>query len=877
MTVKIKLRNGRVLEARSLEGDLFEAELATGKLKIYALSDLLSVETADLQPEEVITNKEDKMTIYHYLHDATFGTGENQTSAIVRMVTTTLPTHIVERYEQSKTERRVVNGIFALNTGTWQFTLLENTLIKSGDKFTLMIMSNNDVMQLEETVLDDFINRSNFAYGNASYSFFFRVQGQTNFGMEKLGISIEMAKKSAKRLQELFRQSEMSLMLKGDDEMDSISIAFPELAGDVKFYDGKTYIRKSLALRCIKDITNVKRRARLHRAIVDGKLVQVVIRIMTPAGLFKGDAIICPNKQLSADVVTHPENLKAELTTEDYIFITMWEHAPMHMAVWDDQSAVNFGHALSEQAHVSDIYRLVNIIRKNIAEGTLPEWLLLGEDDHNDDGIPDMEKLSDTINRSWIRWQFHGFDVRAAQNLTFMALGGIIKRMDGVKINGFYKKMWVPMTNAALLTINTWESATRMGDFTFPGRNKDVCFYDPRVGFIMSGRRFVETYHLHGGWDLDDSMKVIRVRVFCSDPEILKLHLGKTVPATSVYFSNEKDAREMVLLVRSPNGPGEWSIEECDTSTLPIPEDMRHEDLTVVDIAKMPLPQDLLLNKVTVRGIPTSTEYSNKEMTRDDAVEMIKAQVTNPGVGRFCNAMMVWSAGNKGYPSSMLGKMEDIVDTCQQGFDSSAFAAIAVEHNGIMEQVIASGQNVDTALAFTRVNNTHRAKLNMAEGRFTRVQKAYKFAIDTIKNELQMHTLQMRGVDPTVLAVKNMRFGGELFVWAQQFHAHYNKMFSVVDSMFNAAGETHPFRKMQIQNNHKLAMEEIVSQMVSKMDEYDDDNRILALWKFCVSPTKEAPLGLSDRMIFQPNANGERSMMDLLIQALINNNLVPSS
>lgn len=872
MSVSIKLRNGRVLEARSLEGDLFEATLASGKTKIYALTDLLSVDAEDLNQEEVITNKEDKMTIHHYLQQFAFGKEDKKFNAIVRMVTTELPASVTERYAVSAANKRVEGGVFALNTGTWQFGLLENTLIKSGDNFTLMIMSNEDVQKLDVLEMEGLINRSNFAYANASYTFFFRVNGQTNFGLEKLGISIEMAKKSAKRLQELFRQSEMCLMLKGD-EMDSIDFAFPELAGDEKFYDGKTYIRKSLALRLAYNISNDKRRHSVIRSIKNGHLVQVVIRIMTPNGLLKGDAIIVPDNQLSAHVVSHLENVKSEMLTDDYIFITMWEHAPVHMAVWDDQSAVNFGHALSEQAHVSDIFRMVNVIRKNIADDKLPEWLIMGESSHNDDGTLNMEQLSDTINKSWIRWQAHDLPVRAAQNLMYMALGGVVKRMDGVKINGFYKKMWVPMTNAVLLTINTWESATRMGGISFGARDKDTCFFDPRAGFVMSGRRFVETYNLHGGWDLDDSMKVVRVKVFCSDPSILKLHLGKTVPATSPYVSNQKDAREMVLLVRSPNGPGEWSIEECDTSTLPIPEDLRHEDLTVVDLAKMPLPQDLLAASVSVAGMPTSTNYSREEMTRDDATSMIAAQVNNPGVGRFCNAMMVWAATNPGFPGHMLSFMEDVVDTCQQGFDATAFAAIAVEHDNIMEQVIDSGKPVDTALAFTRTSNLHRNDLRMTEGRFTRVQKAYRLAINTIKNDLQMHTLQMRAATPIVKAVQQMRFGADAFRWAENFYISNTRKFGIVDNMFNAHGETHPFKKMQIQYNHKIAMEEIVASMVAELQGVDQIN-ILALWKYCTAITKTAPLGLSDRLIFQPNASGQLSVMDLLIEAIKDHGLL---
>ena len=881
MSVIIKLRNGRELDARPLDNDLFEATLASGKVKTYALADLVSVTTK--KEAIVIANKEAQMTshIHHYLHEVPFDGTDGKFTTIVRMGTTTLPTtgvpvSVAERYMLSVASKKVEQGIYAINTGAWRFWLLEKTLVEAGIGFTFMAVEKAAINQMTDEQLNKLIDKSTFCYANADYSFFLRIDGEEDFGLSKMGISIDFAKKSAKRLQELLRQSEMYLMLKGD-EMDSVSIAFPEVAGDVEFYDGKTYIRKSLALKMAMNVCDPIRRRKLMDEIASGKLVQVTLRIMTPAGLFKGDAIIVPNKQISADVVTHDENLKCEMTTEDYMFFDMWEHSTFHMAVWDDQSSINFDAALPESAQSGDLFRLVINMRKIIDENTLPEWLLLGEDAHHDDGVPSVERLSTTVNKSWYRWQERGLGIWAAGNLTRMALSGVVNRMTASeKMNGFYKKTWIPMTNAALLTINTWESATRLGGFSFPNQTKERAFYDPRVGFILSGMRFKETYNYHGGWDLDDSMKVIIVKVWCSDSEILKQHLGKTIPAHVPYSGTKENAREMVLLVRSPNGPGEWSIEECDIASLPIPEDLRHDDVTVVDIAKMPLPQDLLLTNTIMAGMPTSTVYSKQEMTREDSKVMISAQRENPGIGRFCNAIMVWASANNGFPTNMLTNMETLIDTCQQGFDLAAFQAIEQEHISIMEQVAFAGNPIDTCLAMTRVNSKQRRHLSLTKGRFTRVHAQYEMAIQMITDELIMHTMQRRAVDPTVMAVKAMQFPAEATPWCTNFLRTYSDKLNQADAAFDAKNEKNAFRKMQVQYNHKLAMEAVVDEMVAEIDAFEEraNPRILSLWKHIVSPipgkdTEQGRLGYYDRIIFQPNKLGARSLMDVLIDALI--------
>lgn len=880
-TVRIQLKNNHWYDAVVLPGNLYQATLPSGRVKTYAQSDVKEIILANEEDNTnmVITNKEDSMIttnpIQHYLYKAAFTTVENTVGEfIVRVVTNMMPEALSGDYNESIETKNVVNKVFAIQSGTWVHHLLIERLHKLGIEFKVRILSNKDFGLINEPTRALFINNCNFMFANADYSFFVDIKDYDEYGLDFMGLHINHSKKAAKRLQELIRQVEMFKY----NERESFDIGFKDfgMEGDfVKFFDGKSYIRKSFALQMAENIINPKRRDHVKFMIAAGAMNHVTLRILTPKGLIKGDAVIVKDGYINHDVVTHPDNLKSELKTNGWSFACIWEHGMVHNAVWDVQSEINFSHALTAQHHRGDILRIVKSVQDSLATGTLPSWLMLDEDAHNEDGTVNMEQLSDSISKSWVRWQANGLDVRAAQNLTYMSINGIINRMtksetvkDG-KGGFFYKKMWTPMSNAVLLTVNTWESAHYMGGFDFEHRNRNVCFYDKRVGFIISGNRFVQTYNLHGGWDLDDSVKVIVVKVFCSDPHVLVKHLGKTVQETYIPGTRET-AKEMVLLVRSPNGPGEWSIEDCDIDSLPIAEELRTADLPVVDIAQMPLPQDILLRHVEMSGMPTGMSFTNKSMTRDDSRVMIEAQLNNPGVGRFCNSMMVWASVADGFPCQMLAPMETIVDTVQQEHDAEKFESIELETANIFAQVIQTRESVDNYIAFTRMPHKARRYVSTHNGQFTETHKVYLQSIETIRESIMNHTLQMRAADPVVTFIRNHGVDNETHQEAVKFLALATTRISAIDRSFKADKMDSPFYKISMQAAKSAAMHELVSKMVAHVDAMENPDRfILTLWHNILTPTQRAPYGSSDRVIFQPNAVGERSLMDVLIEALV--------
>jgi hypothetical protein len=885
MSVQVKLRNGRIMDAVQVEDEMFEVELASGKINIYHISQLLAVVYEASHSEDNTLTKEESITmkkpIYHYLLQHKVG----EDYVTMRFVTNVLPVAHAEDYLMSLSTRRASKDIMALTTGTYRFTLIEELLIEKDHDFTLMVISNSDLAKYDSNKVEEFCTRSVFAHANADYSFFLKVPGYS-WGLDALGLTLDMKKKSAKRAQELYRLTELSKHFTATAYHPNIELLDMEDTNEI-LWDGMSYMRESLAVEIARSIPDRARRGRVIRDIKAGRMVRFTFRVMTCNGLIKGDVIVVPDGQIKGDITTHISNLKSELRTDGYMHITMWEHSTHHLAVWDDQSTINFGKAMPESKHMSDLHRLFTIAKNSLENGELPQFLLIGESKRDNDGVPDMGKLSADLSKQWIQWQLAGGDVRSLQNLVIMALGGLVNRMKTEIVYtqktlgmNFHKKMWIPMTNAILAAVVTYESATQMGGFDFLDRDPDTVFFDDRVGMVIPGKRFIETFDAHGTWDLDDTAKFIWIKLWASGN--IDHHRGVTIPADMFVPSNKEDAVDALLVVRSPNGPGEYSIEIPDLDGMfPDPDLVDLDQVVSVDMSVMPLTQEMLMSDVDVTGLPVSTVYSGTDVTLLDSISMIQAQINNPGVGRFCNAMMAWAAvKGPSFPKVMAEVMGNIVDTVQQGFDIAGFTAIAEESARIMETLITEMDadpklRIDKAVLATRVNDpVYQEELigRTREGRLTNVQKEYAVVINKIINELKNVSLQWRRETDLVKELRHISFGEDIKPWSQQFYSKFTGEMKLAEDRFKAeVNSKNPFISSQGLYMKKLAMEAVVADMVGvfmAMDESERYRHVVGFMKWInlADHGKAEALGKHDRLLCQPGAG--MSVMHILIEGL---------
>jgi len=832
------------------------------------------------QEEKEELEVDDTSFIYHFLMEKNEG-------AVVTMprIITNIPQESERvRYQTSVVTKRPTDGLLALNTGTWDFHFLHWQLVMRGLKFRIMVLPNKapagtgtgGMQDLDPEVIMKYHSRSTFSYANDAHTFFIRIEG-AEWGLAPMGLIDCDVPKLAKRFAEICRLSEFGYY----KQISDIKMVARVPIGDVEFYDGMNYVSLKFALKLTKLIADEKRRNRVRRDLIAGHISRFNIRVLTPLGLIKGDCIVVDG--LAYDIVYHPENLKSELKTDGWCLATMTRHNPYHIAVWDTQTWVNNRNVLPLAKQIKDLDNTIQDLVDSFNAGEVPDWLMLGEELHDDSGLPDYERLSQLMDKQYIRWQAHGFDIRAAQNLVFMATNGLIKRMERnlkTKPIRYYKKTWTRMSNAFLAGVITRESLIHMGNVDMKGTSPYL-YHDMRYGLVMNGARFRDTYSLHGGWDLDDTVKVILIKIWSSDPNRTRMMLesGALDPRCPVR-NNQEEATPVAFLVRSPNGPGEYSIEALDPENwMDMPWHAFDEELIpVIDLVNIPDPQTELVKGITITGIPTSLVHTGKPITREQGLEMIEAQRYNPGIGAICNCLMNWvMTMGTSFPPRMLALLEQMVDTTQQLRDPVSFQAITEEVNNLyqqmVDQVVAGDLRVDGLLAIAHPipeEFAEQMRSYMVPGRFSRFNNYFGFKVDYLKKEVLLKSMQMRHPLPLVNWTRALNVSNESKAWAKNFNWRYNAELKMNQTIWTHRDEEkNPFARMHFEMMRSAANKATVAKAVAELREFGGNTtykKVLALWNHIVSVSPGHPYGVHDRVIFQPGE--DESVMHVLIEAL---------
>jgi len=791
-----------------------------------------------------------------------------------------------------------VQDIFAVQTGDFTYSLLENKLTKRGIKFRLGVVSNKDLSELvikhELFSLNDMISKCRFAWANASYTFFLEVEDSkeaSSFDLSDLGLEVYDFKKTSKRLQEVTRITQMH----ASGSMDKLNYRMLEdLPGEELAYDGPVFVSDSFAVRsCFKMADGPAKRK--HIAMINrGKIGPMIGRILMDQGEVKGLVHVVPRQQLGADVVFHKSALKRELRTDDGRWhYTAFKHKNLHTAMWDMQTMFN-NHTwlMTKEQFTLDMQSIVTDFNKSVENGQLPDWIIHQETDgHKDDSAPQVEHVTSSWKKSYIRWQQAGFDVTASSNLVYMAFGSLLNQMrSALKRNTW----WVPISNAFTATVTTFDALEVMGNFELPQHKRDIVFFDERFGCIVPTKRFIETADLHDTWDQDgDQAKFIRIKLWSSSPVMTldgynhqELRETFVIPADLVVPSTPEEAIDMCVVIRSPNGPGGYSIERFDAETMPwlrVAEDR----IQVIDLANAPAAMSTLLAASECGRINSSTTYSKELFNRDHALNMILAQMNNPGVGRYANLIMVWAATfGPSYPDKLPAIGNDVIDCVQQTADLGAFAQLQGDYSemaeSIAQAIIDSGCGIDRYVLETRFpalsDETRQMLADIAvDGQFTEMYNAYNQTITKVQNIASKGSFDLRLTSDTRNKVYNAipAMRESTSVWCRGIWSKYERELSKVDGKYSDLSKnTNRFVKMSAVAQRAEEISTIVGALLDEVKATSHPELYaLAIYRWIIDPElTRSKYGVSDRIIFQNGADGQETIMDLIVTAIKNLN-----
>ena len=887
------------------------------------------IETTQASIQDVIEpKKEEIMNIYHWLEqsDIVDKLGRHIVSAgkdseMVMMITNNPTPDRKQAFQSalmgagSATYTQVAGNelwLAPINSGTWGFHYLER-LNEKGIKFTIAIRRMDLMKEFWDEnpktvtqVGEHLVNLANLSWADQKNLYLLDIDGVPaggQFNWDLIGIEANDAKKFTKRMAEIVRLSKSA----SSDNLRVLALSPENNTSDpgfwVKAYDGKNAIRFSALPKDMRE--SMKKKGHLH--LMGRGLTKVDINGVITKVLVKGDFVVVPDYMWTwkdVDVVAHVENLKTEVTLKDPAeddLWTFWEHAPLHVTTWDQQTMLNYPQVLTVARMREDYLAEMNGIDAQLAKGLLPGQV---EDDHQIQGeeeahdefkklLPKAEEIRKNRDLA-TRIRDAGFDIRMFENLIGFAVRGYAESKARFKsvpkfdrngnpayLNDMHDKHVVVMRNSFRATCVT---DAFLNEFVgIPYTASRIAFFDSTVGMVWNAEHFARTFELHGTHDNDDMHFFVPIKVWSSDKQTvptLKKH-GVMLPNMQVPGKAE-NAKMVLLVLRLPNGAGEYSIMEFDFATWPkeIPFDesiVETYDLSFSSGWVSPQPMVMPGN---MPGLPTSRVYSKASYTKTDLMTDMYAQFVNPGFGTMCNALVSYSSiTSGGIPACMTDSLGNIVDATQQGADIASFQAIELLFADIKSELVAIGRGnhltmnqyfyyrrgaVATQATKAGVISLHKGEIDKFDAEYAKVYKNLK------SNVKYKYSFQMRAQVPINQQILNMQFGQSGLDWCKKFVLEMEKNITEADKAPTGVVVT-KFTKPLHQAILRERRQAIVDAAIAEMESMKDVNRaMLCLWHTILKPGfigGEAKYGYMDRVMCQMGS--ERALAHLLIDAIV--------
>lgn len=485
------------------------------------------------------------------------------------------------------------------------------------------------------------------------------------------GLLVGNSKKMSKRFAEIARLSCAWQYRPGGDMnievIDHEALAY--LDSDV---DGISAISQSFAIKCFaaNHLAKMEWVGSMIDKVVSGRMTVVQLRVLTPMGLIKGNALVLPDHMMKGyDIRTFKPNIKSELKTAGWQLATIEPSYGTIPVKSDDLT-----HAIYQDVHglytaedlLTTLQQYLNHEEERLHNGERSAsmtalvdnamHLVTATAEGPDDDVKDPRSTLQMVQEAIRDLSALGVPYEATQTLRFLTVHGVATQFmgqgfnSGGKLNNIWREKsrhWFPVAWAYAAHIITQEV---LDIFGFKNVYSSNGYYHKRTHcFAVPGKFFNENLANHGGPDLDDTFKV-HIRMADINGEM----------------------KMVAFLLRNPNDFGEWSVIEVDeagpvfhnyTDTPPV------IDLEEIN-TKVPQLSYLLSNGLikpgSLAGIHKLTIGSEFSLV-DEARSRMVATVFPGGVGSAVLPKIMYYALMKTYIAKPVCSNEDMLDALTQG------------------------------------------------------------------------------------------------------------------------------------------------------------------------------------------------------------------
>lgn len=581
----------------------------------------------------------------------------------------------------------------------------------------------SDAEALNQTDLDSNVV---IRWSNATHQYNVIIDGNNGWldAFTKAGFIVGNSKKFIKRAQEFVRIT--SAFMYSDDL--NIQIMDPEQIGvDEKAVDGISAISHTMAMQMFLNNPNASIDWMQDKVskIGDGEMTVVSIRVLTPHGLIKGNAIVVPDDQMQGfDIRTFTPNVKPEIKTQGFYWATIepsYGRLPLKsddltMSIYKNVvGLVDPGLLLATMQSAVD--KLVANIKVDKMDGSDWHQVVIdntGMTEHDDDDIKDKPSMIKSIDQIAKRLAEVGLSIHVSQLLMYLKANGfgrmfgvIDKNNKIVPVGDVYKATnngtWMPVPYAYRAHIMTRDALEIFG-FKLPKDNGQGFYHYKTHCFVVPTQFFIENYQNHGGYDLDDTINVMIRR----------------------FVDSAGNTSTKALLMRNPNDFGEWSIIPVSDKEIKnafhvygqIPtvneDDLRTQVPQLADLVssgKINYQYQELPGAAAVRAIG---QFSIHDETR---IRMAMSALPG-GTGATVIPKMLTYAITNSYIKNQLVSNEQIIDAVQQGLADMNDMNLIQDanksyYNGIKRWLTVKDGRIDYYWATTRIHYKTLAKYEL--------------------------------------------------------------------------------------------------------------------------------------------------------------------
>jgi len=704
-------------------------------------------------------------------------------------------------------------------------------------------------------------------WSNAEYQYTISIADNTEWldKLNEIGLVVNNSKKMVKRLQELVRPT---AAYKHFDTLKVHIMDPKKLGNDEKVYDGISAISRSFAINLYinnRDASDAFVEEKI-KAIENGQMTVVSLRVLTPKGLIKGNAIIVPDNQMGGyDIRTFTLNVKAELSTIGWYWATI-EPTYGRLPLKSDDLTMSIYHNVTGLVDSELLLgTLENALSELVAqikqEGNQdPDWVqrlvdntgLIEHDDNVNKHGPNLIKSMNQLSK---RLREAGLGISVSQLLMYLRANGLgmmfgvldnkgteVRR--GEAFNATNNGKWFPVPYAYRAHIMTRGALSIFG-YKLPKDNGKAFYHHKTHCFVVPNQFFIDNYVNHGGPDLDDTINIM-IRQFVDENGEVTLK---------------------AFLVRNPNDFGEWSCIPVSDKEIKYAFHKYGEIPTVNEVGlRTVVPQlsDLIKDrkiKYKYSELPgVSALLISDQFSPEDEERVRNSMHKLPGgTGATVLPKMLTYAITGTYLKHQLVSNEKIIDAVQQGLaDSQDMILIrrANEkyYNHIKRWLINNDAKIDYYWYKTRITWP--------------IDKEYEFS-DHKQTPAESPMMQLM-LKRETMARQAL---AELRVWANNDISEPAAIANIVwtpQEIKEAPGQFNAIQNMKLNTDNKDWTSKLVT-MLQKSDElYGEevtDRKVLKMYHQGIIAKRHKPLRNWDAWLFTVDPSLEQLPIDWFIRA----------